>query len=126
MFKEAISNLPHMLVTIDENMNIIRFHCTIEKASRTLIDVFGKNWFDLFIDKTDVAREKKHLSNIAQQCDAGAYCYVSEIKCKSGKHKLMNFTGYCININNKRYITLLGVEHYYDSAPLKNDLSQPL
>lgn len=69
MVKEAICNLSNIVITLNENANIIQFHCTLIKASYTIDHLFGKNWFDIFIEDVNLARERIHFAKIINNCN---------------------------------------------------------
>lgn len=106
----------YISVTLDEKEIILDFDSTIESLEYDKIEVIGKNWFDMFIERDDQNKVLQLFQNnfyCNDLLNKNLWQHITDIKTKDGHHKLIDFENtILIYDNGKKVLYSKGVEHF--------------
>lgn len=102
----------YIRVMLDDKATIIKFESSLDdRAGCNNMEVIGKNWLDMFVVDKDVNDVKTVFKDIFNHSNNWV-SYETDIKCKNGKHKRINFHNKLVESDGIRYLDCLGVEHF--------------
>lgn len=107
-----MKNEQYISALLDENATILEFESTLNVDCHNKNDVIGKNWFDMFIDSRDYESVMKVFKSFFYKDEKTWETYANDIKCKDGKHILIDFKNSIEIRDGKKYISSIGTEHY--------------
>jgi len=107
------SNKKYLKATLDENAIIIDFECNmLDKDGYTLEDVVRKNWFDIFLDVSDMKETMDYFRTLINGKDRKLDRHTNDIICKDGTHRLLDFDNIIFTKDGKKYISFSAKEHF--------------
>jgi len=106
------NNRQYLRAVLDENAVIQEFESTLGIECHKGSDVVGKNWFDIFIDSRDYEKVMNVFRSLFDKDETKWETYANDIKCKNGKHVLIDFKNSIETREGKKYLVFVGTEHY--------------
>ncbi len=109
-FSENLLDIANVFIlNLDTNANIILFNKFAEKLTGyKKEEVLGKNWFDIFISKSDESAILDVFSNVLKEMPEFS-SYENAILCKSGSERMISWQNTVLKDNNKKISGMLSI-----------------
>ncbi len=99
-------------VVLDSNATIIDIESNIVELAINKSAYIGKNWFDSFIGTSDRNKAIEVFSELLSGKTEKKLTHHNDIKCKNGKHVLLDFESEVIIENDEKKVVSKGVLRY--------------
>lgn len=103
----------YIKVVLDKDANIVKFESTLDDVEIDSKSVIGKNWFETFIDYSDLEKVMNVFNNLLNNQVEEWKTYKNDIKLPDGTHRFIDFTNEVIVVNDEKFISSFGIEHMY-------------
>lgn len=109
LFKQTKQSLN---VVLDTNATIIDIESNINELFISKSAFVGKNWFDSFIGTSDRDKAIEVFSRLLNGKTEKKLTHHNDIKCKNGRHLLLDFESEVIVENDEKKVVSKGVLRY--------------
>lgn len=103
----------YIKAVLDENAIIIDFERNVlDKDGYAKEEVLGKNWFEIFIDVSDMDKTMDYFHEAVSAEDGKIARHANDVNCKDGTHRLLEFDNTIFTKDGKKYISFVAKERF--------------
>ncbi len=105
-------NEKYLRAVLDENATIVSFESNLlHNHGYPLEEVVGKNWFDMFVDASDMKETMDYFREIISAKDGKIYRRTNDIILKDKTHMLLDFENTTFTKDGKKFILFVAKEN---------------